>query len=95
MSLMATAGAAGCELGESCDWSTPVSGLEFGADSGYRGAILLFNTDRLQPGGFSIPRGDPSPNPVVFFLRTDCTFSYTLMRSTRGKCVILSATIRM
>lgn len=82
MSLMAAAEAAGCEPGEACDWSTAVSGLEFGADSGYRDEILLFNTDRLQPGGFSIPRGDPRPNPVVFFLRTDCTFSYRFMRST-------------
>jgi hypothetical protein len=82
MSLMATVATAGCELGEACDWSTPVSGLDLGADSGCRCGVLLFNTDRLQPGGFSIPRGEPSPNPVVFFLRTVCTFSYRFIRST-------------
>lgn len=83
MSLMGgTAGAKGCEPGEPCDWSTPVSGLEFGANSGNRDESLLFKTDRLQPGGFSTPRGDLRPNPVVFFLRTDCIFSYRLMRST-------------
>lgn len=95
MSPMAAAGAEGCVLGETCDWSTAgLSGLEFGANSGYRVESLLFSTDRLQPGGFSIPRGDPRPN-VVFFLRTACRFSYNLIKSTCGRCVILRTTIRL
>lgn len=91
---MATAGAGCCAFGEICDWlADNVSDLRFAANSGYRVESLLFRTDRLH--GLSTPRGEPKPKLVESFFRTDCNFSYKVMRTTCGKCVILRTVIRV